>query len=66
MEGRSALSAAAMGVVAAAAIWIGLALFVFAYAYRTSAALHVTLMLIGGWLLVAGTAYVIAGRPRVA
>lgn len=61
------LTAAASGVVAAAAIWIGLAMVISAYTYRLAPALHALLAFGGGWLVAAGIAYVaMASRPAMA
>jgi len=61
------LSGMARGVLAAAAIWAGLAMIISAYAYLLPAALHVTLVIAGAWLFVAGAAFVFAmARPVAA
>lgn len=58
-----ALPAMTRGLCALAAIWAGLALFVSAFAFYAETNAEIVLALVGGWLLAAGTAYVIADAP---
>lgn len=58
-----ALPAMTRGLCALAAIWAGLALFVTAFAFYSETNAELVLALVGGWLLAAGTAYVIADAP---
>jgi hypothetical protein len=62
----NALPAMVVGLVEAAAVWVGLAVFVIAIAMPLSDVARVWLLMIGSWLVAAGAVAAFATRPETA